>query len=1379
MLVNRQQVISWKWLDSENLRDLDPLQLLDPFLQVIKSGDTNGFITGHALNSIEKFIQYRIIDPHHPQLGQAISRLVNAATRCKFEWTDVVSEEVVLAKILRLLRIIALSDAGRKSIDDKGICEMVEVSFGMYFQGRVSELLRKSAEETLLVLTQILFERLVVITREKEHRETIRSQSNSRIGTPERKSTVEEDEEQGENQFKRPLFKPFGMPAICELVRVLVSLVDPADRSHTDTMHRSLALTLLFRGIEIGGESLSKWIGFARMSEVEKYAPQEEPEEETMKISPEKERSTSIVVVGANGQIQTQEGTPVQETEESPLIGHESKQEISKKEQLDQPLNVEKVSKKLYVLIVEDLCRYLFQILFAQTLTFEQPPSWNAMAMTSLVLKVLSSMFNTIQPHLMLQQEWFLKYLMSQCETGIQRTPKSQVVGEVRELFVETILQLCRSPSFFGNLYLHHDCNMHSKSSLFQDLMRFFCKFSFPDLTPVDRRHQAGKIPEFLHQYMKRDVIEELTVKGSFEMTFSPEAMLYRIERKKTLLQGTELFNASSKKGIAYFQGLENPLTPAATASFLFHTSNLSKKIIGEYLAKPNHVDVLQVFASLYDFTGRRIDEAMRLFLEKFRIPGEAQQIDRIMSAFSETYYKTVKDDPDREISTEDATGVLAFSIIMLNTDQHNPQIRRPMSFQDYCRNVRGLNNGVDFSQTYLKSIYDAIKQNEIVMAEERGGELGFNFQWKELLQQRDRIAYVDNPETSIYDKQMFQRLDTAEDMTSIQKAVFGLQQCAILADQYENDQIMDYIVLSLCRISMLGKEISKLLPEEDVSQRSQETRIDAMPQSIKRKDAKTNRTLNDFGSSYRAQVSLVFLFNLASDYSNDIKEGWHQILLCISNLFLLQLLPTSLLTIETPAGLLTLPRLKTKQVEEPKKPQEQGIFFSTLSQFLSLAPADDDQYEYDEQFDEKRVIKCIESCHIEALFADSRYMEEETLDKILHACISLSLKSDKTERFSMQSVFLLETIFRILIHNRDRIQTLWPLVQEHLSLLFEGDVPFQLIERCVSGILRLMIRLIHSNDIHDHLFELLHRIEKLQIPQMPLLINQILIGLLNVTKMDIAFVSRHPDRWRLCVRLMNLASPLSAATSFELASIFVSDHPESILSVDTFAECVDILISQTAASKEEDKIYTERAVKAVEKLYHLHLMIPGYIEKSAWFEFWLPVLSGLSQQCCHPYKEVRVNALSFLQRLLLSTGLQETLPPEPAGSGQLECLENVVFPLLDELLKPEIAKLDLQSIDETRLRAMGLLTKVYLTFLPQLRGTKEFERVWSEILDYCGRYIHVASVEGIQESLKNMLLVMAAEDLLLEPIKQSTIERVQKYCPGLWNELFPTKLTE
>lgn len=96
----------------------------------------------------------------------------------------------------------------------------------------------------------------------------------------------------------------------------------------------------------------------------------------------------------------------------------------------------------------------------------------------------------------------------------------------------------------------------------------------------------------------------------------------------------------------------------------------------------------------------------MRLFLEKFRIPGEAQQIERVLDAFSKRYYQTISNDPEREITTEDDTGVLAFSIIMLNTDQHNPQVRKRMVFEDYKRNVRGLNSGKDFAVHYLVCLY-------------------------------------------------------------------------------------------------------------------------------------------------------------------------------------------------------------------------------------------------------------------------------------------------------------------------------------------------------------------------------------------------------------------------------------------------------------------------------------------------------------------------------------------------------------------------------------------------------------------------------------------------------------------------------------------------
>jgi Sec7-like guanine-nucleotide exchange factor len=153
----------------------------------------------------------------------------------------------------------------------------------------------------------------------------------------------------------------------------------------------------------------------------------------------------------------------------------------------------------------------------------------------------------------------------------------------------------------------------------------------------------------------------------------------------------------------------------------------------------------------------------MRLFLEKFRIPGESQMIERVLDAFSKRYYETIKsilnltiDDPDREIKTEEDTCVLAFSIIMLNTDQHNPQVKRRMGFIDYTRNVRGLNSGQDFSHDYLQSIYSAIQQNEIVLAEERGGVLGFNYEWKSLMAKMDSIPQLSSRDTNVYDKDLF-----------------------------------------------------------------------------------------------------------------------------------------------------------------------------------------------------------------------------------------------------------------------------------------------------------------------------------------------------------------------------------------------------------------------------------------------------------------------------------------------------------------------------------------------------------------------------------------------------------------------------------------------
>jgi hypothetical protein len=50
------------------------------------------------------------------------------------------------------------------------------------------------------------------------------------------------------------------------------------------------------------------------------------------------------------------------------------------------------------------------------------------------------------------------------------------------------------------------------------------------------------------------------------------------------------------------------------------------------------HVRLLHAFITHMDFTGMEFDLALRLFLSKFRLPGEAQKIDRIMESYARHY---------------------------------------------------------------------------------------------------------------------------------------------------------------------------------------------------------------------------------------------------------------------------------------------------------------------------------------------------------------------------------------------------------------------------------------------------------------------------------------------------------------------------------------------------------------------------------------------------------------------------------------------------------------------------------------------------------------------------------------------------------------------
>ena len=178
------------------------------------------------------------------------------------------------------------------------------------------------------------------------------------------------------------------------------------------------------------------------------------------------------------------------------------------------------------------------------------------------------------------------------------------------------------------------------------------------------------------------------------------------------------LFNAKPKKGIEAMQRLRRcGETPAEIASFLRDTPDLDKTTVGDYLGERDEVclTVMHAYVDAMDFEGLKLDEAIRNFLAGFRLPGESQKIDRLMEKFAERFCVC---NPGAYKSADTAY-VLAFSVIMLNTDAHNPQVKHKMTKEGFLRNNRGIDDGADVPAAHLEELYDRIVSNEIRMKDE------------------------------------------------------------------------------------------------------------------------------------------------------------------------------------------------------------------------------------------------------------------------------------------------------------------------------------------------------------------------------------------------------------------------------------------------------------------------------------------------------------------------------------------------------------------------------------------------------------------------------------------------------------------------------------
>ncbi|KAH9575107.1 hypothetical protein CY35_01G094700 [Sphagnum magellanicum] len=227
----------------------------------------------------------------------------------------------------------------------------------------------------------------------------------------------------------------------------------------------------------------------------------------------------------------------------------------------------------------------------------------------------------------------------------------------------------------------------------------------------ADEEEEAsnGPVTEGANNSEAKDETKVNTQAEDFE-----KAKAHKLSMETAVVQ----FNRKPAKGIEFLLAEKLlPPEPQAIAQFLHDTPGLNKKQLGDYLGQIDEfpLAIMHAYVDAMKFKGMKFDHALRLFLNGFRLPGEAQKIDRLMEKFAERYCR----DNAGVFGNADMAYVLAYAVIMLNTDAHNPLVWPKMSKTEFLHINLSTGDDNHVPQALLEEIYDSIVKEEIKLKDE------------------------------------------------------------------------------------------------------------------------------------------------------------------------------------------------------------------------------------------------------------------------------------------------------------------------------------------------------------------------------------------------------------------------------------------------------------------------------------------------------------------------------------------------------------------------------------------------------------------------------------------------------------------------------------
>eukprot|EP01060_Flectonema_neradi_P002717 TRINITY_DN11727_c0_g1_i1.p1 TRINITY_DN11727_c0_g1~~TRINITY_DN11727_c0_g1_i1.p1 ORF type:complete len:1555 (+),score=248.37 TRINITY_DN11727_c0_g1_i1:35-4699(+) len=522
---------------------------------------------------------------------------------------------------------------------------------------------------------------------------------------------------------------------------------------------------------------------------------------------------------------------------------------------------------------------------------------------------------------------------------------------ERREVILESLMEICSVASFPGFLVENYDLDLY-QPCVYEQLCNFLSSACHPTIS-VEGASNRKKLTEYnVHALntilqLLKSLSERCTV---YPVCSQSKAQTSVLNDKKELSRFAQQFMEKPKAAVKYARS--PPTVEAARLYGITPDSNglevgkmlyrfadiLDKTMLGEYISEggldPQYeryrekdeteeefnariaVDadktegrveycklVREGFYREIDLRGRPLVESMRLVLALYKLPGEAQRIDRLMEELAKFWYNQNPFEENGALNpfySQDAAFVFSFSTTMLNTDLHNGQVENKMTLEGFYRNNRGTNtkyvidsNGNpteevelqgDVPKAYQEEVYNEIKRDKLKMQDAAADVAADDFQWKKsVLQARekgrqsgkgsltsDANRYYDgylfgvliNPAISAL-KSVTEAIDAdAGGEVIVNSAMEGFYSCSAMASYFSMTEDVDKLVLALLRFT---------------------TSLDP------RHGAASVRSL---GKNSTGLLAISTLFKVIKNFGNCMRHSWVKVIDLVKRIFLLECLP-------------------------------------------------------------------------------------------------------------------------------------------------------------------------------------------------------------------------------------------------------------------------------------------------------------------------------------------------------------------------------------------------------------------------------------------------------------------------------------------------------